>query len=320
MIEALPLLAWPVHQQVLTIFAYHRVLPVPDPLRPGEVAAEAFEEQMRFLSRNFSVLSLREAASRLPQGMLPSRACCITFDDGYADNLTVAQPILEKYQLPATVFVATGYLDGQRMFNDAVIDIVAACPQAWLDLEELDLGRHRLENIDDRRAAITAILKRFRYRAPETREVDLARMLDIAACGALPAGAMLSRTQVRELAERGVEIGGHTVTHPILAAVADERAQAEIVAGKQELEAIIGKPVKVFAYPNGKPQSDYAARHVAMARAAGFELAVTTANGVAIPPTDIFQLPRFMPWGASLTKLAARMVHNAWMGKTVPTC
>lgn len=320
MIEALPLLAWPAHQQVLTIFAYHRVLPEPDLLRPGEVVAEAFEKQIHFLFRNFSVLPLREAASRLKQGNLPARACCITFDDGYADNLTVALPILEKYQLPATVFVATGYLDGQRMFNDAVIDIVAASPQAWLDLEELDLGRHRLESIDNRQAAITAILKRFRYRSPETREADLARMLDIAACGSLPEGTMLNRTQVKELAERGVEIGGHTVTHPILVAVSDERAQAEIVAGKQELEAITNKPVKVFAYPNGKPHSDYAARHVAMARSAGFELAVTTTNGVATPTTDIYQLPRFMPWGASMTKLAARMAYNAWMGKAVPAC
>jgi len=123
MIEALPLLAWPAHQLVLTIFAYHRVLPMPDPLRPGEVVAEVFEEQMRFLSRHFAVLPLLEAARLLQKRNLPARACCITFDDGYADNLTVAQPILEKYQLPATVFVATGYLDGQRMFNDTVIDI-----------------------------------------------------------------------------------------------------------------------------------------------------------------------------------------------------
>lgn len=320
MIEALPLLAWPKHQNVLTIFAYHRVLPAPDSLRPGEVVAEVFEAQIRFLSQHFSTLPLLGAVKLLSEGKLPSRACSITFDDGYADNLTVALPILEKYQLPATVFVATGYLDGQRMFNDAVIDIVAASPQAFLDLESLDLGQYRIENLNDRLAAITAILKRFRYRNPETREADLLRMQEIAACGILPAGTMLSPAQVRELAERGIEIGGHTVTHPILAAVSDERAQKEIIAGKQELETIIGKPVKVFAYPNGKPDHDYAARHVAMARAAGFELAVTTTSGVATPTTDVFQLPRFMPWGASMTKLAARMVKNAWMGKAVPTC
>lgn len=320
MMEAFPLLAWPAHRQTLTIFAYHRVLPVPDPLRPGEVDAVIFEAQMRFLARHFAVLPLREAAGLLRQGRLPARACCITFDDGYADNLTVALPILQWHRLPATVFVATGYLDGQRMFNDAVIDIVAACPLASLDLEELDLGRHRLETPDERRAAIVAILKKFRYRSPETRETDLTRMLEMAACGSLPAGAMLGRAQVRELADQGVEIGGHTVTHPILAAVPDERAQAEILAGKQELETITGRPVTVFAYPNGKPQRDYLTNHVAMVRSAGFELAVTTTNGVATPATDIFQLPRFMPWGASLTRLAARMVQNAWMGRKVPTC
>jgi hypothetical protein len=182
MIEVLPLLAWPAHRQVLTIFAYHRVLPTPDPLRPGEVVAEVFEAQMRFLSRNFSVLPLREAASKLKQARLPTRACCITFDDGYADNLTVAQPILEKYGVPATVFVATGFLDGRRMFNDAVIDIVAACPKVLLNLEEIGLGQHRLETTGNRRAAITEILKRFRYRTPDVREADLVKMMDIAEC------------------------------------------------------------------------------------------------------------------------------------------
>jgi len=131
---------------------------------------------------------------------------------------------------------------------------------------------------------------------------------------------MLNRAQVRELADQGVEIGGHTVMHPILTSVSDDRAQAEMIAGKQELEAITGKSVRVFAYPNGKPQRDYAARHVAMARAAGFELAVTTANGVANRMSDIYQLPRLMPWGSSMTKLATRMVKNAWMGKAELTC
>lgn len=320
MIESLPLLAWPIHKQSLTILVYHRVLREVDPLRQGEVVADVFTEQMRFFSRHFAILPLLEAARLLKQGRLPSRACCITFDDGYADNLTVALPILKTYDLPATVFVATGYLDGGRMFNDAVIDAVALSKQPLLDLRELDLGQYRLDTLIDRQMAITSILRQFRYRPPETRENDLPRLLDIANCGTLPANIMLSRDQVRELAHQGVEIGGHTVAHPILTSIPDGHAQAEIVSGKQELEAITGNPIRVFAYPNGKPQRDYAAPHVAMAKSAGFELAVTTASGVATPASDMYQLPRFMPWGASMTKLATRMVRNAWKGKAALTC
>jgi peptidoglycan/xylan/chitin deacetylase (PgdA/CDA1 family) len=320
MFEALPFLAWPFHRQILPILIYHRVLASPDPLNPDEVVADGFEAQMRFFSRHFAVLPLLEAARLLKQGKLPRRACCITFDDGYADNLTVALPILQRYRLPATVFVATGYLGGQTMFNDAVTHAIAACAKPHLDLAELDLGRHALETTGDRRAAIDAILKRFKFRAPETRETDLQKLLAIAECGPSPPGPMLSRDQVRQLADQGVEIGGHTVMHPILTSVSHERAQNEIVDGKRELEAITGKSVKVFAYPNGKPRRDYAACHVDMAREAGFELAVTTVSGLATPMSDLFQLPRFMPWGGSMAKLASRMVRNAWSGAEAQAC
>lgn len=320
MLEALPLLAWPFHRKILPILIYHRVLANLDPLHPDEVVAEGFEAQMHFFSRHFVVLPLLEAAHLLKQGKLPTRACCITFDDGYADNLTVALPILQRYRLPATVFVASGYLGGQTMFNDAVTHVVATCAKSQLDLAELDLGRHALETIGDRRTAIDTILKRFKFRTPETRESDLARLLDIAECGPLPPGPMMSRDQVRQLADQGVEIGGHTVMHPILTSVSDERALAEMVEGKRELEAITGRPVSVFAYPNGKPQRDYVACHVAMAKAAGFELAVTTVNGLATLKSDLYQLPRFMPWGGSMTKLASRMVRNAWSGAEAPAC
>lgn len=312
MFEALPLLAWPFHRQALPILIYHRVLANPDPLHPDEVVAESFDAQMRFFSRHFVVLPLLEAARLLKQGKLPRRACCITFDDGYADNLTVALPILQRYRLPATVFVATGYLGGQTMFNDAVTHAIAACAKPQLDLSELDLGRHVLETISDRRTAIDVILKRFKFRSPETRETDLQKLLAIAECGPLPPGPMLSRDQVRNLADQGVEIGGHTVMHPILTSVSDERARSEIVDGKRELETITGGPVKVFAYPNGKPQRDYAACHVDMVKAAGFDFAVNTVNGLATPMSDPFQLPRFLPWGGSMTKLASRLVRNAW--------
>ena len=320
MIESLPLLAWPSHKQSLTILVYHRVLREPDPLRQGEVVADVFAEQMRFLSRNFVVLPLLEAARLLKQGRSPPRACCITFDDGYADNLTVALPILKTYDLPATVFVATGYLDGKCMFNDAVIDAVARSESSRLDLRELDLGSHRLETLSDRQAAVTSILRQFRYRAPDIRENDLSRLYDIAACGPLPAGNMLSHDQVRELASQGVEIGGHTVTHPILTSIDDARAKQEILMGKRQLEQITGKQVKAFAYPNGGPGKDYALRHVAMAKEIGFEVAVTTARGVSDRNSDVFQLPRCALWGTSEVRWSMQVMKNAWIREAAAIC
>lgn len=320
MIASLPLLAWPWLRETLTILIYHRVLEAPDPFRQGEAAADVFERQMHFLSRHFSVLPLQEAVRLLKRGKLPRRACCITFDDGYADNLTVAAPILKQYDLPATVFVSSGYLDGKCMFSDAVIDAIARSEQTELDLRELDLGHHRLDTLAERQRALVLILRQFRRRVPEIREKELLRLYELAACGPPPMDTMLSRNQVRELADYGIEIGGHTVTHPILTSIDDERAKREMVLGKQQLEEITGKPVKVFAYPNGQPGKDFAERHVAMAKEVGFELAVTTARGVARRDSDEFQLPRFAPWGASEKRWAVQLTKNAWTGKAAALC
>jgi peptidoglycan/xylan/chitin deacetylase (PgdA/CDA1 family) len=90
--------------------------------------------------------------------------------------------------------------------------------------------------------------------------------------------------------------------------------------GKQRLEEIVGKPVATFAYPNGRPDRDYATRHVALVCELGFEVAVSTTHGVANRRTDLHQLPRFVPWGDSLAMLAVRMTRNAWTGKAISTC
>src|SRR4051812_3379730 len=81
----------------LVVFIYHRVLPAPDPMLQGEIDAAGFEEHMALLAANFNVLPLREACERLREGTLPSRAVCITFDDGYADNEEVALRILKRF-------------------------------------------------------------------------------------------------------------------------------------------------------------------------------------------------------------------------------
>lgn len=320
MIDRLPLLAWPLHRQSLTILIYHRVLPEPDPLRPGEIAAGHFERQMDFLARHFNVLPLREAAQRLRAGRLPRRACCITFDDGYADNLTVALPILEKHGLPATVFVATGYLDGGRMFNDSVVDAIARTTLQELNLEAIRLGRHASGTLAEKRAAIAATQEQLKYRPPDERAALVDKLIELAGCGPLPSDIMLTSRQVGELSQRGVEIGGHTVAHTILTTLDDAAARHEIAAGKQRLEEITGRSVATFAYPNGRPGRDYTARHVAMVRELGFEVAVSTSHGVGNCRSDIYQLPRFVPWGDSLAMLAARMMRNAWTGKAATLC
>lgn len=311
MIEKFPLLFLPLRQS-LSILIFHRVLPAIDLLRPGEPDAARFERMMRFVAANFLALPLAEAVDRLQNGTLPRRACSITFDDGYADNLTIALPILEKYRLPGTVFVATDYLNGGRMFNDAVIDAISLTRKDTLDLNVIDLGVLPLRTIENRREAIGIILNRIKFSPPTIRDRQLIEVLKAADCGSLSKDIMLTSCQLKELARRGIEIGGHTMAHTILTTTDDDQAIKEICEGKKTLEALIGEPITSFAYPNGKPERDYALRHAQMVKLAGFRRAVTTAPGVSTRDTDVFQLPRFTPWASHTTKASIQLTRNAW--------
>jgi peptidoglycan/xylan/chitin deacetylase (PgdA/CDA1 family) len=280
----------------LNIFIFHRVRPVPDALFPWDIDAAGFAALLAFLRRWFNPLPLAEAVRRLGDETLPPAAASVTFDDGYADNLAVALPLLRRHGVPATVFVACGFLDGGRMWNDTVIEAVRSSRAAQLDLRDDGLALYPVGTDEDKRAAIDALLPALKYRAGAERERLAARIATLAG-GPLPDDLMLTTEQVRALHDAGVSIGAHTVTHPILTRTAAAEAEREIVESKRALEATLQAEVPLFAYPNGVPGKDYGAEHVEMARRAGFRAAVSTAKGVATARSNRFELPRFTPWG-----------------------
>jgi peptidoglycan/xylan/chitin deacetylase (PgdA/CDA1 family) len=297
----------------LSILIYHRVLPHKDPLFPSEVDAAEFSAQLEMLKARFNVLPLLEAVRRVRAGTLPPRAAAITFDDGYADNAEVALPILQRHGLHATFFVATGFLNGGRMWNDSVYELVRRMPGDVLDAAALGLGTHPLQTIGQRRAAIPALIGQLKYLPMAERQALVDRLVAHAGV-ALPDDLMMSSAQVRRLHAAGMGIGAHTVNHPILARLPDNAAREEIAQGKLALEDIIGDNVALFAYPNGKPGEDYEARHVAMARELRFEGAVSTSWGASRGRPDLFQLPRFTPWDRSQLRFVLRMARNLTTG------
>ncbi|MCB1776165.1 MAG: polysaccharide deacetylase family protein [Candidatus Competibacteraceae bacterium] len=296
-------------RSALSILIFHRVLPGPDPLFPDEVDAVRFERLLRWLGDWFNVLPLAEAVARLQQGNLPVRAAAITFDDGYADNHDVALPILQRQGLSATFFIAVGFLDGGRMFNDTVIETVRRCEQSMLDLSPLGLGRHEIGSLEDKRQAIPALLNQIKYQ-PFAQRVETIEALAEIAGVRLPSDLMMTRQQVQALHKAGMGIGAHTVHHPILARLEPEEAEREIANSRDDLQALLGESVALFAYPNGKPGADYRPEHVAMARRLGFQAAVSTAWGVARNESDLFQLPRFTPWGRSRGRFGFGLLRN----------
>ena len=293
----------------LSVLIFHRVLAEPDPLFPDDVHARRFDEVCGWLKSWFNVLPLDEAVARLKTGSLPARAACISFDDGYADNHHVALPILQRHGLGATFFIATGFLDGGRMWNDTLIESIRACSLPVLDLSTLGLGHHALGSLDDRRAVMAALIAQIKYRPVDERTAITDQLAQLAGVQP-PDDLMMTSNEVNAMRHAGMQIGAHTVSHPILARLTDEQARQEIEVSKHFLEQLLDERVGLFAYPNGKPGEDYTAQSVAVVRSLDFDAAVSTQWGTSGMGDDLFQIRRFTPWDQTQLRFGARLLAN----------
>lgn len=292
----------------LCILNYHRILHAADPYLDTEPDTKAFHWQMELLASCFNVMPLPEALDCLAHERMPPRAVCISFDDGYRSIHDLALPILKKFALPATVFVTSGHVDGDNMWNDRIMEAVQLLPAGELDLRDMGLGVHSIKHMADRKLTVDRLTEMSKYLPPQAR-ADLPRELEDLIGNGRSRGLMLTREMVTHLAREGIEIGAHTVSHPILMSLEDEDARREITASKQQLEALTGQAVRLFAYPNGKPGKDFDERHVQMAKEAGFTAAFTTSRGAATRKHDRFQIPRSRPWDATPSRFGFRLLR-----------
>lgn len=293
----------------LSVFYFHRALAEPDPLLPFEPDARMFDRMLGWIASQFRVLDPLEACERLFDGTLPSRPAMITFDDGYRDNYTVALPLLQQHRMQAAFFIATGFLAGGMMFNDRVIEAVRGCSRnslPWPDAAE----PLPLRDLAERRSAIDSILGRIKHLPPAERLERVVELEHAADAGPASTTMMMTPEQVADLHRAGMQLGGHTRTHPILLALDDGAAQAEISGGAQDLAAITGAPLSLFAYPNGRHSADFDDRHLGMVGHAGFRYAFTTHAGGADASMSPFALPRFTPWDRSPARFGVRALRN----------
>ena len=293
----------------LTTLLFHKVPERADPLTEGELDLARLEQILDFLADIACVLPLGEASERLIKGTLPRRAVALTFDDGYAEWIEHLSPALRKRNLPATFFVTTGQLDGGALWHERIIAAVRALPEQGVSLP-YGFGNYVNLYEHERRAGLVADLQeRLKY-APLQERMGAIELLEAQAVRPIALPKIFDTSSVRALHNQGFEIGAHTIHHPILNECTQAQAKAEIGGCKEELEAIIGAPVHLFAYPNGRPHQDYNAGHVALVKACGYKAAVATSGGAASAASDIFQLPRFSPWGLSNERIAYQLARN----------
>lgn len=276
------------------ILIFHRVVRQTDPLMPSEITRANFAKLLDYLHARFSIMTLSEAWRALQDGSIPPNSISITFDDGYRDNFTEARPLLVERGLTATFFIATAFLDGGRMWNDTVWEIVRRLPDGQHDLTDLGLDAIEIRDAASRTAAATQVISTIKFRAPSERQSIVDTLADGVA--GLPDDLMMTSDQVRAMHAEGMEIGGHTRTHPILEVLDDDIAFSEIRDGKNDLESILQAPVRVFAYPNGRYGRDFSEKHQKMVKELDFDLAVSTDYGVSRADSDAYRLPRYTPW------------------------
>jgi peptidoglycan/xylan/chitin deacetylase (PgdA/CDA1 family) len=299
------------------ILMYHRVAEPPCDPWGLSVEPRRFEQQMRILKASRVPLPMTEFVGRLEKGTLPALAVGITFDDGYIDNLTVAKPILEAMGIPATIFLATGFLgsgkefwwdelarmtlcrsepaDGTVLIGERPIAItlpplpghpkVRSTWRAWdpprTERERLYLelwGAVRRLRAADREAAMSAVRDLLGQGTPEASDFPM-RPQDVASL----------------LAGGAIDIGAHSRTHPSLPTVAIAEKREEIEGSRVDCEALVGNPVHSFAYPHG--ERDKVTKD--LLSSCGFQWACST-DSAAVDRNrfDRFDLPRLqvMNW------------------------
>jgi peptidoglycan/xylan/chitin deacetylase (PgdA/CDA1 family) len=288
-------------QRRAVILLYHRVAEVsPDPQLLC-VNPRHFEEHLEILRLHYRPMSLCDLKEMVDCGRIPYKAVVISFDDGYADNLYTARPLLERYNIPAVVFVTSGYLGQSREFwwdeLERVFLTSAKLPESlrltiqgetyswrvgetgpngetsfnpglpWnVTMESYPTPRHRTY------CKLHFLFRTLDYETRERLLIQIAQWAGVSRDGR-PSHRTLRADEIPRLSEgKLVDIGAHSVTHPVLAVEPLEVQRKEIIGCKRQLEGILGRPVKSFSYPYGG-SGDVGRETIALVREAGYQVA-----------------------------------------------
>jgi peptidoglycan/xylan/chitin deacetylase (PgdA/CDA1 family) len=291
----------------LIVLAYHRVAHLAHDPYQLAVTPEHFRAQMGYLRDHCHCLRGEAKWSELR-----TPAVVVTFDDGYADNLHQALPILTATGIPATFFISTGQLDSEREFWSDELARLLQGDGVGADFELLDSvhgGRWPAQGAAQREALQRRLQRvMLKLEAPR-REEWLQQLRDWRGSGAVPRSddRALTRAELCQLANSPlVTIGAHGVTHTPLTVLAAEAQLGELVASREELQRLLGREVDLFSYPfGGRGQFDRTTRR--LCRQAGYRRAVTTFPGQVHRWSDPWQLPRQLVRNWDAATFAARM-------------
>lgn len=300
----------------LVVFNYHRIgNPQETELDRAlySASAQEFENQVRFLKRNFDVV--RIADLHLVLNDPAAQAVMITFDDGYRDNYELALPILKANGTPALFFIASGYLDDQPVsWWDEVAWMVRSSAKSEIDWQKWFSAPLPLQNEAEISRAIKELLLKLKAVPEEesTRFLDeLGQITETGRCDqSVIEKLWMTWDMVREMDHSGMDIGGHTVNHPVLANCDSSRQRSEIQDSKQRIETEIGHQINAFSYPVGQ-QDSFTDETKELLREAGYDWGFSFYGGYCPPvefdPYDLKRMPVEKHLNRNLFRSIARL-------------
>lgn len=275
------------------------------------VPSELFIKQLRFLGKYRNVISLTDMVEGIRRGDDLCNTVALTFDDGYENNYTAAARILSDFNMPATFFLATGYIGVNRwMWTDRVEHALDRTERNTITISGLP-GIISLATLIEKKLALSRI-KGYLKQQPREYCESYARELesDLGLSENEPYGdyRFMNWQQAKELSSSGFEVGAHTVNHPILSRISREDALSEILNSRDRIRAEIDKCSVVFCYPNGK-STDYTAEIAAICQI-HFRAALSTNRG-PVRQAELYELNRIGISGStSPSRLAWSLVRE----------
>jgi len=244
-----------------------------------------FEEILRYLSNSYMFIDFDELCDRVATKRLKERVAHVTFDDGHISFYEAAYPVMKKLHIPSTLFVSPIAIEQQTNYWFQRVRPLRS--SAFRQLVYENCMSYFTSSIDG--YSIHAVLKSLPYQiANELIEVFEAMHPEL-----VQPYLNITRSQLVEMSDSGyVEIGAHTLNHPILANESIEDSRQEILMSINKLSDMIGKAVRTFAYPNGQPGIDFGHREMDCLREHKISLAFSTSSSSIDDTSDTMSIPR----------------------------
>jgi peptidoglycan/xylan/chitin deacetylase (PgdA/CDA1 family) len=283
------------------IIPYHMIVDEPNGFYP-ETSTADFEKQIAHLVKNYRIISLDEIVERVKNKKSLRRCVAITFDDGFRNNYEKAYPILKKYDVPATIFLTTGYIDsGTAPWFIKLRFLFMQTAKTHFNLSHNGTNISLpMNTISEKIAASDRAMAYLKNCHDQDRLPLLDRLCEELGVSTFGLNdLMLTWDQIKEMAAHKISFGAHTISHPILSRISIEIAERESLNSKNTIEEEIGKTVTSFAYPFGK-KSQYTPQIFPILQKLRFKCAVTTESEPNTHSVNLFELNRPVPWEFSL--------------------